>query len=210
MNRICDLPVLDLRRTIQAPPDRTAWLPDEWDRAFTGERRRTVDVDDDALFEAVLGVWCALPRDTGGLPARRDFRPEMIARWLEHIVLTRVIDEGRDLVVSICGQYVDSRFRRRQARKSLVQLNEPASQSRLVQAYRETVHARAPRICRLDYIGPIREISATRSLFLPLADDAGTVGHILVAVSFEGDVPVTDRQTRWWSDGIGSEYQLGA
>lgn len=122
---------------------------------------------------------------TNGRPLRMDFDPFAIASILPNIIMTNVIDQGRDFQFRVFGQDIRDRLKCNYTGMCLSELPNQDDRQIVWQNYRSVAQNGQPLLSVLDYTGPFRNIREADELYLPFFRNDGSVQSILVAVAFD-------------------------
>lgn len=138
------------------------------------------------IHRVAYEYWQALA-EINARPLRKDFDPFAIAPVLPNIIMTKVIDGGRDFQFSVFGQTVRDRLAHNYSGMCLSELPNQDDRQKVWRNYREVTQTGKPLFGYLDYTGPFRNIRQADELYLPFFRTDGNVQSILVAVAFDQD-----------------------
>lgn len=120
-------------------------------------------------------------------PLRADFDPFAIASILPNVIMTNVIDAGRDFQFRVFGQTVRDRLANNYRGMYLSELPNQNDRQKVWGNYRDVAQSGQPLLSYLDYTGPFRNIRQADELYLPFFRTDGNVHSILVVVAFDQD-----------------------
>ncbi|MEQ9487654.1 MAG: PAS domain-containing protein [Alphaproteobacteria bacterium] len=120
-------------------------------------------------------------------PLRIDFDPFAIASVLPNVIMTNVIDQGRDFQFRVFGQIVRDRLIGNYTGMCLSELPNQDNRQKVWRSYRDVAQNGQPLLSVLDYTGPFHNIRQADELYLPFFQTDGLVQSILVAVAFDQD-----------------------
>lgn len=147
-------------------------------------RHLRIDEEEAPLELAALAqLWEAKRPGPGELPARSDFSPQELTRWMGHLAIYEV--EPGDpfrLRTRLMGTQVVAADRAEHTDKFLDDYCPRSQYQRVFDGYREAWHKRKPAYrFRHESIDPSRECWAMK-LVLPLARDSTAIDMFLVAL----------------------------
>jgi len=130
-----------------------------------------------------LAYWQRLKGDRLA-PHRAEFDPVDIPSLLPNLIFMEVVDDGQDFVFRVIGDDVrrymfDNYTGKRFSSLEHIEPDGPIL-SRMRWVAREGQVLREPS----PYVGPHKDVTKRDDILLPLLNDAGAVGHILVFLEF--------------------------
>jgi hypothetical protein len=141
------------------------------------------------IVHAGLDYWrdkCAGRR----FPSRADIHPAEIKKLLPHIILAKVLDDGRDFEFKVVGQSMAAAHGINPINWRVSDLDRemPGATATVMRVYRIAHTTRRPYASRGTLKHFDRSYRSFESLILPLGPDERTVDHIFVVAGFSGKV----------------------
>jgi hypothetical protein len=134
-------------------------------------------------FEAIQGRWKELCRN-GHLPARADFPPESLTRWMGHIQIVERVSEGGNVRhrVRLVGTrivYYEGRDNTGLFLDDVIPMDQ---RDEILEPYRRCAETRAPVHSAFYSCSNAAISSQLERLILPLATDGAAIDQFLVAI----------------------------
>jgi len=121
----------------------------------------------------------------GRLPARRDFPPEDLARWIGYVSLVDVDRERQDFRWRLIGTRIAKQMGRDVSGKYFAEIYGAAVLEGYQDAYMTAVNSRTPAYFRGDLEFVDRGFRHFRSVHLPLAKNGQDVDMLLLLLDFD-------------------------
>jgi hypothetical protein len=139
-----------------------------------------MDLDHPEL-DALYALW----GQTGGdkLPAREQFTPKHLRRWMGNLAIVRLVPPTGRLRVDLVGTRIVEIDGVDSTGQYLDEIAPPHAVDALLEPYRTVLDQRRPHYHR--FVPPSRPTTAVHRLLLPLADDGVTIDRILSGVYAE-------------------------
>lgn len=139
-----------------------------------------MDLDHPEL-DALYALW----EQTGGdkLPAREQFTPKHLRRWMGNLAIVRLVPPTGRLRVDLVGTRIVEIDGVDSTGQYLDEIAPPHAVDTLLEPYRTVLDQRRPHYHR--FVPPSRPTTAVHRLLLPLADDGVTIDRILSGVYAE-------------------------
>ncbi|MDJ0951944.1 MAG: PAS domain-containing protein [Alphaproteobacteria bacterium] len=120
----------------------------------------------------------------GKLPGRADFSPEVLRRWLGHVIMLDVIDGGRDFRYRLIGTHI-TRMLNRDYTGKLVSECEYDDRANVEDSFRLPLQRRKPvfRTGRATWQSSV-DAMPYDSVHMPLATDGENIDMLLGAIEF--------------------------
>ena len=145
----------------------------------------TIDIDTLLpMHRNAFAYWQQLA-GKGTSPLRSDFDPFAIPYVLPHVIMTNVVDRGRDFQFRVFGQAVLDRLNNNYTGMFLSELPDQEKRQKVWQSYRAVTETGRPSRSALEYTGPYENISVAEELYLPFFQTGGDICSILVVVAFD-------------------------
>jgi hypothetical protein len=132
-------------------------------------------------LDALYRLW----NETGGdrLPARAQFAPPDLRRWIGNLAIVRCVPPEGRLRVDLVGTHIVEIDGVDSTGKFLDEIAPPHAVDLLLAPYRTVLARREPHYHR--FVPAARPMTAVHRLLLPLADDGVTIDRILSGVYAE-------------------------
>ncbi|WP_200339823.1 PAS domain-containing protein [Rhodovibrio sodomensis] len=136
---------------------------------------------DHAELQALFTLW----QQTGGarLPARREFTPADLKRWMGNLAIIRLVPPHGRLRVDLVGTRIVEIDGYDSTGRFLDEIAPPHATDILLEPYRNVLDHAQPHYHSV--VPPSRPTTAVHRLLLPLADDGVTIDRILSGVCAE-------------------------
>ncbi len=132
------------------------------------------------VARALFDYWDGKRRGRA-VPARRDLDPLEMRAWLGHLILTEVVDGGRDFHIRLFGSEIARGLGYDMTGQNITDIkSSPQAIREFLADYRAVMATRQPSRAVYDYVSVhTGRIVKFERLLLPLSDDGTTVNMLL-------------------------------
>lgn len=130
-----------------------------------------------------LAFW-AERRGRDRLPLSADVTEQAIRPFAEHVILLDVRYRPLDFGYRFIGDYVRHHLSRNLTGQWMRDIPYQKPPSVIFDSCGAVVESRAPASSRTPYVGPHKALRFAEDVIMPLADEAGQVDRLLVAIDY--------------------------
>jgi len=150
---------------------------------------------DHPLLLGLLRHWEA-KRGTRSLPARADFRPEEMQKFLSHIFLVDVESEPRRFRFRLIGTEIVTSYGVELTGQYTDRIQPPAYRVMVERHYGEVVDSARPMVHRMRFSENPGKVHQLMRLALPLSDDGARVNMLMMASIFDRSLALLRERQR--------------
>lgn len=136
-----------------------------------------------SIIQDGFDYWCSKGWP-GRMPGRADIEPMEMPHLLPNVVLLDVQEKPRDFFYRLIGTGVVHHLAEDLTGNWMSELEHQRPPSRIWDGCNKVVESGVLFLSRIPYVGPHAEFLYGEDIILPLSDDLGSVGKLLVFVAY--------------------------